>query len=107
MSPRKAERKEDLPLPTRPTIHESSPLHAEKSMLERTAGAEREEDHLNVPERMCTVSSSMYWTGGSLCTASGWISSACRNSFNRPTETLASTSALNLADIQKGGGNTL
>lgn len=71
MSPKKAEIKDDLPLPTRPTIHESSPLRAEKSMSERIVGAEGREDHLKVPERMWTVSSSMYWTGGSLWTASG------------------------------------
>ena len=69
MSPRKADMNEDLPLPTRPTIHESSPLRAEKSMLERIG--EEEEDHLKVPECMWTVSSSMYWTAGSLWTASG------------------------------------
>jgi hypothetical protein len=63
--------KEDFPDPTRPTIHESSPLRAEKSMSRRIVGVEGEADHLNVPKRIRTVSSSMYWTGGSRFTASG------------------------------------
>ena len=60
MSPRKAEMNEDFPLPTRPTIHDNSPLRAEKSMEERIVGAEGNDDHLNVPEWMWTVSSSIY-----------------------------------------------
>jgi len=94
ISPRKALRKLDFPDPTRPTIHESSPFRAEKLMLCRIVGAEGDDDHLNVPFLMRTVSSSRYWTGDSLFTASGWISSACRKSFNLPTETDASTRAL-------------
>lgn len=53
-----------------------------------------EADHLKVPFRMRIVSSSMYWTGGSLVTADVCISSARRNSFRRFTLTLASTRAL-------------
>jgi hypothetical protein len=69
MSPRNAEMKEDFPQPTRPTIHDNSPFRAEKSRLWRILGVLGEADHLNVPFRMRTVSSSMYCTGGSLVTA--------------------------------------
>ena len=86
--------KEDFPEPTRPTIQESSPFRAEKLMSLRIIGEVGDADHLKVPLRMRTVSSSMYWTGGSRFTASGWSSSAWRNSLRRPTETLASTRAL-------------
>jgi hypothetical protein len=96
MSPRKALIKDDFPAPTRPTIHDNSPFRAEKSMFLRIVGVLGVADHLNVPFRMRTVSSSMYCTGGSLLTAEDCISSARRNSFRRVTETLASTRALQL-----------
>ena len=70
MSPNRAEMKEDFPQPTRPTRHESSPFRAEKLMLCSTVGACCADDHLNVPLRIRTVSSSMYCTAGSRLTAS-------------------------------------
>jgi hypothetical protein len=67
--------KEDFPLPTRPTIQDSSPFRAEKLRSWRIVGAVGDADHLNVPCRSLVVSSSIYWTGGSRFTAFGWISS--------------------------------
>src|SRR5947207_4896846 len=99
MSPRRALMKEDFPHPTRPTIQDNSPFRAEKSRSWRIVGALGDADHLNVPCRTRTVSSSMYWTGGSRFTALGWISSVRRNSLRRPTDTLASTKALKLEEI--------
>ena len=69
MSPRNALIKEDFPDPTRPTIHDNSPFRAEKSILCRIIGDVDDADHLNVPRRIRTVSSSMYCTGASLLTA--------------------------------------